>query len=95
MHHTAKKDAPSGTALKLLGALAGAGVAPAGGAPGTQLPCHSLRLGDTIGIHTVHLAGPGERLEITHTATRRDVFAVGALRLALWASQQKPGLYHK
>lgn len=89
MHHTAKLDAPSGTGKRIQGALEGAGVTGFGGV--SPPPCHALRLGDTIGTHTVHLAGPGERLEITHTATRRDVFATGALRVAEWAATLKPG----
>ncbi len=103
-HHTAKLDAPSGTAKRILAALGEAGVGGfAGAAPGggggagaapAPVPCHALRLGDAIGTHTVHLAGPGERIELTHTATRRDVFAVGALRLAQWASTQPPGLVY-
>ena len=95
VHHTAKRDAPSGTAKLILTATAAAGIAPYGGAPGGALPVHSLRLGDAVGTHTLHLAGPGERLEITHTATRREVFALGALRTARWAVGQPAGLYHQ
>lgn len=94
IHHTAKRDAPSGTAKRLVAALEDAGV-PAAGEPGAPIPTHALRLGDTVGVHTVFLAGPGERVEVTHTATRREVFALGALRLAAWAATQKPGLYIK
>ena len=93
VHHTAKRDAPSGTALRLVAALEAAGVAGGAGGAGAPVPVHSLRLGDTVGVHTVWLAGPGERVEITHTATRREVFALGALRLAAWAAGQPPGLY--
>ena len=93
VHHTSKIDAPSGTAKRILGALAEAGVAPAGGAPGEAVPVHTLRLSDAVGTHTVHLAGPGERLEITHVATRRDVFAAGAVRMAKWVVGQPKGLY--
>jgi len=93
-HHTLKRDAPSGTAKRVLGALAAAGVGAAAG-PGAPVPCHTLRLGDTAGTHTVHLAGPGERVELRHTASRREVFAAGALRVAAWAAQQPPGLYVK
>lgn len=81
-HHAAKKDAPSGTARRLVQAL---------GQP--DLPTHSIRLGDTVGEHTVWLAGPGERLELKHVATRRQVFAIGAVRHARWLVQQEPGLY--
>ena len=93
MHHTAKRDAPSGTAKRLVHGLYAAGVTAADGV--AAIPVHSLRLGDTVGIHTVHLAGPGERLELTHTATRRDVFAAGALRVAAWAVGQPPGVYER
>ena len=72
-HHAAKLDAPSGTAKRLVRAI-GRG----------DVPTHSLRVGDTVGEHTVWLAGPGERIELKHVATRRSVFAIGALR---WAAQ--------
>ena len=71
-HHSAKKDAPSGTAKRMVEAI------------GRPVPTHSLRAGDTIGEHTVWLAGPGERIELKHVATRREVFAIGALR---WAAK--------
>jgi len=82
-HHTAKRDAPSGTAKRLLEPL------------GPNVPVHSLRIGDTIGEHTVWFAGQGERLEFKHVATRREVFAVGAVRVSRWLATQQPGLYHK
>lgn len=94
IHHTAKKDAPSGTAKRLITGLENAGV-PAVTGPNTPIPVHALRLGDTVGVHTVYLAGPGERVEITHTATRREVFAIGALRLANWLVTQPTGFYVK
>ena len=105
-HHAAKRDAPSGTANRIVAALDAAGVrggggqgipAAAAGAPAasTGVPVHSLRLGSTVGTHTVLLGGPGEEVEVTHRATRRDVFAAGALRLAAWLSAQPPGLYIK
>ena len=53
----------------------------------------SQRIGDVVGDHTVTLAGPCERLELTHRAHSRDVFAQGALRAALWIVGKKPGLY--
>ncbi|RME24084.1 MAG: hypothetical protein D6798_12070 [Deltaproteobacteria bacterium] len=80
-HHAHKRDAPSGTAKRLVAAT---------GRP--DVPCHSLRAGDTIGEHTVWLAGPGERLELKHVATRREVFAIGAVRHARWLLDQPPGL---
>ena len=81
-HHEAKKDAPSGTARRLQRATGR-----------EDVPAHALRLGDTVGEHTVWLAGPGERLELKHVATRREVFAYGALRHARWLLTQPPGLY--
>ncbi len=79
-HHAAKADAPSGTALRL------------GAALGRPVPMHSLRVGDTVGEHTLVLAGPGERLTLTHTATRREVFAIGAPRHAAALVGAPPGL---
>ena len=85
-HHNLKKDAPSGTALRLARLVA----AERGGrAPAVV----SQRVGDVVGEHTVTLAGPCERLELTHRAHSRDVFARGALRAALWLAAKKPGLY--
>ena len=85
-HHDQKKDAPSGTALRMIRAIED------GGGP-IDPPTHSIRAGDTIGEHTVWLAGPGERIEIKHVATKRSVFAIGALRWASWLQEQPPGLY--
>ncbi len=85
-HHSRKKDAPSGTALRLARVIM---EARRGGAPAIV----SQRLGDVVGEHTVTFAGPFERLELTHRAHSRDVFAQGALRAALWVGGRKPGLY--
>ncbi len=87
-HHRAKKDAPSGTAKRLAELLAAERRQAAG-----PLPVHSIRAGDIIGDHTVVLAGPSERLELTHRAHSREVFAQGALRAAQFIVKQKPGLY--
>jgi 4-hydroxy-tetrahydrodipicolinate reductase len=105
MHHRHKVDAPSGTAL-LLGRAAAQGRAieldknsvrgrdgHTGPRPEGALGFASLRGGSVVGDHTVILAGEGERLEFTHRAESRDVFARGALRAALWAFDKKPGLY--
>jgi 4-hydroxy-tetrahydrodipicolinate reductase len=86
-HHTQKKDAPSGTALRL------AESARAGGARLAQDQILSIRAGDIIGEHAVRFAGPGEYLEITHRATSRDVFVRGALRAAAWLTGRAPGWY--
>lgn len=96
-HHTAKRDAPSGTARRIVAALEGAGVRGGGvdGTAGSEIPVHALRLGDAVGTHTVVLGGPGESVKVTHRATRRDVFAAGALRLAAWLVTQPAGLYIK
>lgn len=102
-HHRAKIDAPSGTALRLaevvLGAKAGASRQVHGrhGKPGArrveEIGMHAVRGGDVIGDHVVHLLGGGERLELTHRATSRDVFAHGALRVARWIAGKPAGTY--
>jgi 4-hydroxy-tetrahydrodipicolinate reductase len=101
-HHRQKVDAPSGTALRLAEAVREARpdlVMKHGreGRPGAraknELAVMALRGGDVIGDHTVHLLGLGERIEITHRATQRDVFARGALRAARWLIRKKPGRY--
>lgn len=84
-HHVHKKDAPSGTALFLGEAVAaGRGSAPHYAA---------LRAGDIVGEHLVQLTGPGERLELAHRATNRDIFARGALEAALRLAGKGPGRY--
>lgn len=84
-HHIHKKDAPSGTALHLGQAVeAGRGSAPAYAA---------LRAGDIVGEHTVQFAGIGERIELIHRATNRDIFARGALETALRLARRPPGRY--
>ncbi len=104
-HHNKKKDAPSGTALKLAEALAdGMGwnleevaVYARHGITGErktrEIGMQTIRAGDIVGDHTVLFGGPGERIEITHRAHTRDTFARGALRAAEWVVQQPPGLY--
>ena len=105
MHHNRKIDAPSGTALMLgRAAAAGRGLNLAAhsvrGRDGMTGPRRavdigfaSLRGGTVVGDHTVIFAGPAERLELTHRAEDRMIFARGALHAALWARGQKPGLY--
>jgi 4-hydroxy-tetrahydrodipicolinate reductase len=101
-HHRQKVDAPSGTALRLAEAVRE--VRPdlamkhgREGRPGArgknELAVMALRGGDVVGDHTVHLLGLGERIEITHRATQRDVFARGALRAARWLIGKRPGRY--
>ncbi len=105
MHHRHKVDAPSGTALGLGRAAAkGRGVeldavAERGrdGITGARergaIGFASLRGGDVVGEHTVVFAGPAERLEITHKAAGREIFARGAVRAALWVADKPAGLY--
>jgi 4-hydroxy-tetrahydrodipicolinate reductase len=84
-HHILKKDAPSGTALTLGAAVkAGAGEEP---------NYASVRAGDIVGEHMVQLTGLGERLELIHRATSRDVFARGALQCAAWLHGRNAGRY--
>jgi 4-hydroxy-tetrahydrodipicolinate reductase len=92
VHHKRKVDAPSGTAVRLGEAIRE--VRPlrpvsgrqgiVGARPSDEMGLFALRGGDVIGDHTVYLFGPGERLELTHRATNRDLFATGALRAARW-----------
>jgi 4-hydroxy-tetrahydrodipicolinate reductase len=102
-HHRHKKEAPSGTALGLgRAAAAGRGRAfeearlaadrtgeRASGGIGFAV----LRGGDVVGDHSVVFAGPGERLELTHRAASREIYARGAVRAARWAYGKPPGLY--
>ena len=105
MHHRHKVDAPSGTALGLLAAAArgrdqnGRELAVYGrkGQTGArsdrEIGVMTLRGGDVIGDHTLLLAGAGERLELSHRASNRALFARGALRAARFVATQKPGRY--
>jgi 4-hydroxy-tetrahydrodipicolinate reductase len=86
-HHNKKKDAPSGTALRL------AQAARDGGAALTDASIVAVRGGDVVGEHTVRFAGVGEYVELTHRATSRDLFARGALRAAAWLKGRAPGWY--
>ncbi len=86
LHHRTKKDAPSGTAKRLLEILQEERGAD-------EIPAHAVRAGDIVGEHTVLFAGPGERLELTHRAASRETFAVGALRAARWVAGRSAGLY--
>lgn len=103
-HHRMKKDAPSGTALKLAHAIARVlnrgeehfrfcreGII--GERPPLEIGIQTIRGGDIVGEHTVLFAGIGERLELTHKASSRETFARGALRAALWVVDKKPGVY--
>jgi 4-hydroxy-tetrahydrodipicolinate reductase len=104
-HHRAKKDAPSGTALKLAEAAAGgldldlqkAGVYSRHGDTGERragtIGIQALRGGDVVGDHTVYFLADGERIELTHRATSRDNFARGAIRAAKFVVGKPAGLY--
>lgn len=102
MHHRHKLDAPSGTALGLgRAAAAGRGVDfdeiaqrhRDGPRRRGDIGFAALRGGDVVGDHTVIFAGQGERLELSHKAADRRVYAQGAVRAALWARGKPPGLY--
>lgn len=105
MHHSKKKDAPSGTALRLAEVAARALERDPGSAlrvarqgivgerPPGEIGIQSLRGGDVVGDHTVYFAGEGERLELTHRATSRDQFARGAVRAAQWIVGRHPGIH--
>ncbi len=97
IHHRGKADSPSGTASALMEGLPGNRVYGrsgwGSGRPPEEIGVHSLRGGDVPGEHQVHLLGDGERLCLTHAATGRRVFALGALRAAFFVLGKKPGLY--
>ncbi|HUL59385.1 MAG TPA: 4-hydroxy-tetrahydrodipicolinate reductase [Anaeromyxobacteraceae bacterium] len=105
LHHGKKKDAPSGTAVRLAEVAAEAlGRDPAkdlayqragmiGERPPRQIGVQTLRGGDVVGEHTVFFCGQGERLELTHRATSREQFARGAVRAARWIAGRAPGLH--
>ena len=104
-HHKLKKDAPSGTAVRM-----GEVVAEALGRDYTtvanfhregivgertreEIGMQTIRGGDIVGEHTVYFIGMGERIELTHRAHTRDMFSRGSVRAAKWVVSQKPGLY--
>ncbi|SEM15045.1 dihydrodipicolinate reductase [Syntrophus gentianae] len=104
-HHHLKKDAPSGTAMKMAQIIAEAlgrdldevGVYERKGLIGErsrkEIGIQTLRAGDIVGEHTILFGAVGERLELIHRAHSRDNFAKGAIRAAKWVVEQKPGLY--
>ncbi len=105
MHHKHKVDAPSGTAVRLAEVVAQArgldlarAVTPGrtglvGARRADEIGVHALRGGDVVGDHTLVLAGPGERIELTHRGHTREIFARGAVRAAHWVTGRAPGLY--
>lgn len=104
-HHRKKKDAPSGTAIRIAEILTetlGRNLKESGvyGRRGTtgertrkEIGIHAVRAGDIVGEHTITFAGTGERLEITHRAHSRDTFAQGAMRAVKFVNKAKKGLY--
>lgn len=105
MHHHDKKDAPSGTAERLIEILRAeyrlqdnqvvhGREGQVGARPVDEIGVHALRGGDIVGEHTVYFCGTGERIELTHRATDRKIFAQGAIRAAVWATGKPDGLYN-
>ena len=92
VHHNQKIDAPSGTAKRIVQAIQ-TGLSQNPDLNIAEIPAHALRVGDTFGEHTVWMCGAGERLEIRHVATKREVFSIGAIRWAEWLMTQSKGLY--
>jgi len=105
MHHQHKKDAPSGTAENLIDEILQArewsrdtlkhgrsGIT--GERPAEEIGVHALRGGEIVGEHSVFFTSGGERLELTHRAYDRRIFAEGAVKAAHWAKTQTPGLYN-
>lgn len=105
LHHAAKRDAPSGTALRLAEAIEeGRGrsldddlvlerAGEIGARRSNAVGIQTLRGGDNPGEHTIYFVGNGERLELTHRSATRDHFASGAVRTAAWLIGKPPGLY--
>jgi 4-hydroxy-tetrahydrodipicolinate reductase len=104
IHHQFKKDAPSGTALSIAQAVADAAEIDKsnfiksrdghmGTRPENSVGISALRGGDVVGEHTLYFLGEGERIEISHKATDRIIFAKGAMRATSWIINQKPGFY--
>mgnify|MGYP002640846615 CR=1 FL=1 len=105
MHHNRKKDAPSGTAVRLGEILASTTgrdyaqdtvhgrVGQVGARTRREIGMHALRGGDVVGDHTVIFAADGERVELTHRASSRETFAKGALRAVSFLANAQPGIY--
>jgi len=104
-HHRHKKDAPSGTALKMGEVIAQAlgleldevavydGEGQKGARDGKTIGFESIREGDIVGDHTVMFEGDGERIEIIHKSSSRMTYAAGSVKAALWLSEKENGLY--
>lgn len=89
IHHRHKRDAPSGTALRIAETMRE--ISPEHHLEPERM--HSLRSGDVVGEHQIIFSGPGEKILLIHAATSRDVFVSGALRAAAWLVRQRPGQY--
>ncbi len=105
MHHHHKKDAPSGTAERLIEILREEYAYEKkhvvhgregfiGARSDKEIGVHTIRGGDIVGEHTVYFCGEGERIELTHRATDRNIFAQGAIRAAHWAVGKEQGIYN-
>jgi len=101
-HHRGKKDAPSGTALRLLDVLRGEAArrsavfgreGHAGPKLAGEIGVHAVRTGDVVGEHSVVFGGPGERVELIHKAASRQAFARGAVAAVRFVLRQEPGFY--
>jgi 4-hydroxy-tetrahydrodipicolinate reductase len=102
IHHRDKRDAPSGTAARLVEAILDVAEVNRirngrcgllGAKDSGEIGIHSVRTGDVIGDHTVVFGGPGERLELTHRATSREAFARGVVAAVRFCADRAPGLY--
>jgi 4-hydroxy-tetrahydrodipicolinate reductase len=104
LHHRLKKDSPSGTAERLVDVIREVrGLTReqekhgrqglVGERPTAEIGIHAVRGGDIVGEHTVYFCGLGERIELTHRATDRRIFAQGALRAAVWVVGKNPQVY--
>ncbi len=105
LHHNQKKDSPSGTAVRMGEIVADAlgrdyqqsavyhREGMCGARTKKEIGMQTVRGGDIVGEHTVYFIGMGERIEITHRAMSRDMFARGAIRAAGWIADQQPGIY--
>jgi 4-hydroxy-tetrahydrodipicolinate reductase len=105
IHHKMKRDAPSGTAIQIAQAIAAgldadydaakiyARAGDVGPRKDGELGVMAIRGGDVVGEHTAFFFGVGERVEVSHRATNRAIFAIGAMRAAAWVVNQPPGRY--
>ncbi|MDB6137710.1 MAG: 4-hydroxy-tetrahydrodipicolinate reductase [Verrucomicrobiaceae bacterium] len=105
MHHRMKTDSPSGTARRLVEILTEVRdlnydtdtrhgrFGDVGARTKNEIGVHALRGGDVVGDHTVVYANVGERVELTHKASNRDTFAIGAVRAAVWLATQNAGIF--